>query len=59
MATVQISARIDGALKNAIDEYCKSRGIVLNHFIQEALISKNWKTSRSSGRSATSHPSIV
>ncbi len=40
MATVQISARVDPALKRAIDEYCRSRGIVVNHFVQEALIDR-------------------
>lgn len=40
MATVQISARVDEALKNAIEEYCRSRGIVMNHFIQEALLDR-------------------
>ena len=40
MRTAQISARIDAALKKAIDEYCKSRGIVMNHFIQEALLDR-------------------
>ena len=40
MATVQINARVDPALKKAIDKYCRSRGIVLNHFVQEALIDR-------------------
>lgn len=40
MATVQINARVDPALKKAINEYCRSRGIVLNHFVQEALIDR-------------------
>ena len=40
MATVQINARVDPSLKKAIDEYCRSRGIVLNHFVQEALIDR-------------------
>jgi hypothetical protein len=40
MGAVQISARIDEALKNAIEKYCKSRGIVMNHFIQEALLDR-------------------
>jgi hypothetical protein len=40
MGTVQISARIDKSLKNAIEKYCKSRGIVVNHFIQEALLDR-------------------
>ncbi len=40
MTTTQINARIDVALKRAIDEYCRSRGIVMNHFVQEALIDR-------------------
>ena len=40
MATVQLNARVAPALKKALDEYCRSRGIVLNHFIQEALIDR-------------------
>jgi hypothetical protein len=40
MRTVRISARVDEALKNAIEEYCRSRGIVMNHFIQEALLDR-------------------
>jgi serine/threonine protein kinase HipA of HipAB toxin-antitoxin module len=40
MATVQISARVDPALKKAVEEYCRSRGIVMNHFIQEALLDR-------------------
>ena len=40
MGAVQISARIDGTLKNAIEKYCKARGIVMNHFIQEALLDR-------------------
>ena len=40
MAKVQISARVDDVLKTALERYCKSRGIVMNHFIQEALIDR-------------------
>jgi len=40
MATVQISARIDARLKKALDEVCRSRGIVMNHFMQEALLNR-------------------
>jgi len=40
VATVQISARIDQRLKRALDEFCRSRGIVMNHFIQEALLDR-------------------
>ena len=40
MGVVQISARVDEALKKAIEDYCQSRGIVMNHFIQEALLDR-------------------
>lgn len=40
MATVQISARIDARLKQALDDVCRSRGLVMNHFIQEALLDR-------------------
>jgi len=38
--TVQISARIDARLKKVLDEVCRSRGFVMNHFIQEALLDR-------------------
>ena len=40
MATVQVSARIDAALKKAITGYCRAHGVVMNHFIQEALLDR-------------------
>ena len=40
MDKVQISARIDASLKAALERYCKSRGVVMNHFIQEALLDR-------------------
>ena len=40
MSTVQISARIDARLKKVLDQLCRSRGIVMNHFIQEALLDR-------------------
>lgn len=40
MKTVQINARIDAALKKALDEYCRTRGVVMNHFIQEAILDR-------------------
>ena len=40
MDKVQISARIDASLKVALERYCKSRGVVMNHFIQEALLDR-------------------
>ena len=38
--TVQINARIDAKLKRALEEYCRSRGIIMNHFIQEAILDR-------------------
>ena len=40
MSTVQISARIDARLKRVLDQVCRSRGIVMNHFIQEAVLDR-------------------
>lgn len=40
MATVQVNARIDRALKDALDRYCRKHGVVLNHFIQEAILDR-------------------
>ena len=40
MDTVQISARIHSSLKSAIETHCKSRGLVMNHFVQEALVDR-------------------
>lgn len=40
MGKVQINARVDEALKQALERFCKSRGIVMNHFVQEALIDR-------------------
>lgn len=40
MSTVQINARIDSRLKQALDAFCQSRGVVMNHFIQEAILDR-------------------
>jgi len=40
MATVQINARIDAKLKKALDEYCRSHGVIMNHFIQNAILDR-------------------
>ena len=40
MEKVQISARIDASLEAAVERYCKSRGVVMNHFIQESLLDR-------------------
>ena len=37
---VQINARIEAELKKALEEYCRSRGVVMNHFIQEAILDR-------------------
>ena len=40
MPMVQVSARIDEALKKALDDYCRTHGVVMNHFIQEAILDR-------------------
>ena len=40
MPTVQVNARIDRALKEALDRYCRTHGVVMNHFIQEAILDR-------------------
>jgi len=40
MAKVQINVRVDAALKAAIDRYCRSQGVIVGHFIQEALLDR-------------------
>lgn len=40
MTTVQINASVDESLKIALERYCRSRGIVMDHFIQEALLDR-------------------
>ncbi len=40
MEAAQISVRIDPVLKRAVERYCRSNEIVMNHFIQEALIDR-------------------
>ena len=40
METVQISARIDPALKRAVEDCCRSSGTAMNHFVQEALMDR-------------------
>lgn len=40
MSTVQLAARVNPLLKKAIEQYCKSKGLIMNFFIQEALIDK-------------------
>ncbi|MDE2761552.1 MAG: hypothetical protein OXQ94_04435 [Gemmatimonadota bacterium] len=40
MAKVQINVRVDAALKAAIDRYCRSQGVIVGHFVQEALLDR-------------------
>ena len=40
MPTVQVSARIDRAVKDAVDRYCRTHGVVMNRFIQEAIVDR-------------------
>lgn len=40
MRTVQVSARIDASVKRALEDYCRSNGIVMKHFIQEAILDR-------------------
>jgi Family of unknown function (DUF6290) len=35
-----LSARIDSRVKELADKWCKSRGLVMAHFIEEAIIDK-------------------
>ena len=37
MGRVRLNVRVDEALKKAVDECCKSRGLVVSHFVQDAL----------------------
>ncbi len=37
---MQLNTRIDEQLKAAIDAYCKSKGIAVSHFVQEALLDR-------------------
>ena len=37
---MQVRARIDRALKDALDRYCRTHRVVRNHFIQEAIVDR-------------------
>jgi uncharacterized protein (DUF1778 family) len=40
MAVSQIAVRVDSRLKRAVDEACRTRGVKLTRFVQEALLDK-------------------
>jgi hypothetical protein len=40
MALVQMAARIDRRVKEAVDEVCRDRGLKISRFVESALIDK-------------------
>ena len=40
MGRVQLNVHVDVAVKQAVESYCRPRGVAMNHFVQEALV--NW-----------------
>lgn len=40
MGTVQLNVRVEEALKTAVVQFCRSRGLVVGHFVQEALLDR-------------------
>lgn len=40
MEKVQINVRVDAAVKDAVEGYCRPRGVAMNHFVQEALLDR-------------------
>lgn len=38
MAAVQLNASIDDGLKAAVERYCVAHGILMNEFVEEALL---------------------
>ena len=40
MPTVQVSVRIDRASRDALDRYCETHDVDMNHFIQEAIVDR-------------------
>jgi len=40
METVQLATRIDSRIKKTVDLVCKQRGLKLNKFVEEALLSQ-------------------
>jgi hypothetical protein len=37
---VQLNARIDAAVKKVVEEYCRSHGLLINRFVQDALVDR-------------------
>ncbi len=40
MESAEINARVDQSLKRTVEAFCRSRGLVVNQFVQEALINR-------------------
>ena len=40
MPTVHVSVRIDPAIKDALDRYCRAQGVTRNQFIEEAIVDR-------------------
>ena len=40
MGKVLLNVRVDEALKSAVVQFCRSRGLVVGHFVQEALVDR-------------------
>jgi hypothetical protein len=37
---VQLAARIDARVKEAVEEYCRAKGLKMNRFIESALLDR-------------------
>ena len=48
MPIVQVNVRIDRAIEDALDTYCRTHGVVRNHSSRKRSPTgwKSWKTSR-------------
>ena len=40
MATKQITTRLDPLVAEALQKYCKSKGLIINRFVQDCIIEK-------------------
>ena len=40
MAQTQLATRIDARVKRAVEDLCRSRGLKMNRFIEDALLDK-------------------
>lgn len=40
MAAMQLATTIDGAVKKALEEVCRARGLKMNRFVEDAILDK-------------------